>query len=357
MLKKNFKKYNNNYFKMNLIFLSLLISNIVLLMGLIYYYSKVEIKIDFDTIDYLLTVIPSIIILGFVSLKLPRLRQRGGALYDMCYLVIIAIIGLMTSYYNSLAEVSLSFDSYLQMFRVLSILLIFILVSTKLKSFQQMMQGKHSRKNRAICLIIFTLLGLYASRFHIYVDGSPANIRCMVVMISGLLGGPYVGIPVGIITGAYRYTLGGISATSCAISTVVSGIIGSLIFLWNDNKFPKPSVAIILMFLFTGFEMLMVVILSPPSISFEFIRDVYPTMLFASVIGIILFSIVIRDEREKMDSQLDFEENMADESENEIESNALDDENYEIMKLKNKIADFENNIVDLKYEINEFKRE
>lgn len=225
-------------------------------------------------------------------------------------------------------------DPYLEMFKYLSAVLIFILIATNIKSFKEILRGNHTRKNQLTCLIIFMLIGLFASYVHMTINNTPANIRCLVVMISGLFGGPFVGIPVGITSAAYRYTLGGITALPCSISTVISGIIGSLIFLWNDKKFPKTGEAIVLMFLFTGFEMMMIVLLTPPDISFPFVKDIYPIMLFASVVGMFLFTIVVREERRKINPKLSDEELKIREIENELKENA-----EKIEKLENEIKE------------------
>lgn len=289
--------------------------------------------IDLETLDYFSTIIPTIIILGYLTSKLPKLRERGGILSDMGYFVIITILGLMTSYFSAHSNTALLFGPYLEMFRVLCVIIIFIITATLLDSFKEIMMGKYTRKNLLVCFILFLILSLYASKFHIDVNGAPANVRCLVVMISGLFGGPFVGIPVGIISGAYRYSLGGATALPCAISTVLSGLIGSLIFIWNNKKFPKPAPAILLMFLFTGFEMLLVVVLTPPDISFPYLYNIYPLMLFASVMGMILISITVRDEKEKLTSSSDDEEN-----EDELEGNdEIEEMKAEIEELKNEI--------------------
>ena len=333
MLKEKLKN-NRNFQKITLIYLLLLISNIVLVIGLIYYYSKVNIKIEIETIDNLFTILATILILAFISSRLPRLRERGSSLYDIGYLVIITVVGLMTSYFNSNVDETMIFGPFLEMFKVLSVIILFILLATKLRPFKEMLHGKFTKKNQIICLIVFTALGLFASNYHTYIGDTPANVRCMVVMISGLFGGPFIGIPVGLISGAYRFTLGGATAVPCAISTVISGIIGSLIFMWNDKKFPKTLSAILLMFLFTGFEMLMIVIMSPPDISFPFIHTVYPIMLFASVIGIILVSIVIKEERQKSNPSLSPEEKKILKLENKLAKT-----NEKVEKLESKIED------------------
>ncbi len=154
-------------------------------------------------------------------------------------------------------------------------------------------------------------------------------------MISCLFGGPVVGIPVGVISGAYRYSLGGVTALPCAVSTVISGVIGSLIFIWNDKKFPNIIEAIILMFLFTGFEMLFVVIMTPSDISFPYIQNIYPMMLFASVIGMLLFALVIRDKNNPK----------------------ISDEEQKIKELESELEGYDEKIEELRNEIEMLKKE
>ena len=339
MLKNKLKTTNKNKLKKNILFLILIISNILLFAGLINYYSNIGMDFNIKTLEDVSAVLATIIILGFISLRLPNLKDLGDhPLYGMTTLVLICAIGILTSYFGEKLSIPTLLDPYLEMFKYLSAVLIFILIAINLKSFQGILKGKFTRKNQLACLIIFTMIGLFASYVHMNINDTPANIRCLVVIISGLFGGPIVGIPVGIISGAYRFTLGGITALPCSISTVISGIIGSLIFLWNDKKFPNFKESIALMFLFTGFEMLMIVLLTPPDISFPFVKDIYPIMLFASVVGMLLFSIVIWEQNQKSDSELSDEELKIKEIEEKLKEN---DE---------KIKDLENEIKDLKNE-------
>ena len=342
MLKKKLKTSNPNHWKKNAVYVLLLISNIILCIGLIDYYSKVGVSIHITHFEEIAAVIAAICILGFISLRLPKIKDLGEHyIYGISYILIICAIGLMTSYFDEKIDASVIFGPYLEMFKILCAVLIFILLATNLKAFKELLDGKFSRKNVLICLAIFIAVGLFASYAHIDVDGLPANIRCIVVMISGLFGGPFLGIPVGIISGAYRYTLGGATALPCAISTVISGIIGSLIFIWNDMKFPGIIESIVLMSLFTGFEMLMIVLLTPPDISFPFVRNVYPIMLFASIIGMLLFSIVIQEARAKMTPETSYEEQKIMEFEEKFKKQFANNEELrgEIEKLKGEIEE------------------
>ena len=255
----------------------------------------------------------------------------------MVALVLICAIGIITSYFGGKLNIPTLLEPYLEMFKYLSAVLIFILIAINIKPFKAILNGKFTRKNQMTCLIIFTMIGLFASYVHMNINDTPANIRCLVVMISGLFGGPVVGIPVGIISGAYRFTLGGITALPCSISTVISGIIGSLFFLWNDKKFPNFTEGIFLMFLFTGFEMLMIILLTPQDISFPFVKDIYPIMLFASVVGMLLFSIIIWEERQKSNDEISDEDSKIKEIEAELNSN-----NEQIEELKREIEELKN---------------
>lgn len=339
MLKEKLKITNKNYLKMNIVFLALIISNIILLIGLIEYHSKVGLHIDIETVQDIASAIATICILGFLSGQLSKIKGLGdSAVYGIMYSLIICIIGLMGTYFDDKVDSSIFFGPYLDMFGILCGVLIFVILSTHLKAFKDIMKGKFTKKNQLICLVIFSMVGLFASYAFVKVNDTPANIRSLIVMISGLFGGPMVGIPVGLISGAYRLSLGGSTALPSAVSTVISGIVGSLIFIWNDKKFLNTVPAIILMLLFTGFEMLMVVALTPPDISFPFIQHIYPIMLFASVSGMLLFSLVLKSQKEKMDS-------------------SGSDKEDTINQLKNELKKYSEKIENLENEINELKDE
>ena len=334
-------KTDKNYQKIVLIYILLLISNIILIAGLLQHYSNHGVGVEIETIDNLLTIIATIVILGFITTKLPVLRRReDSSLYEIGYLIIIAIVGVLDTYFNGEIGIPLSFGPYLQMFKILSVILIFILLATKLKSFRGIIRGEFTPKNLLVCFIIFTVLGIFSSDYYIIVNGAPANVRCCITLIGGLFGGPFVGVPLGVISGAYRFTMGGTTAVPCAISTVISGIIGSLIHYWNNRKFPKTLPAITLMALFIGFEMMMIIIMTPPNISFTFIRKIYSIMLFASVIGVILFSMAIKQERLKIEKPNSPEKQKINELETKLEGHneKIEDLKSEIKRLEEKLS-------------------
>ncbi len=54
--------------------------------------------------------------------------------------------------------------------------------------------------------------------------------------MGGLLGGPVVGGLVGLTGGLHRYSMGGMTALSCMISTIVEGLLGG-----PGTQHPDPS--------------------------------------------------------------------------------------------------------------------
>ena len=82
----------------------------------------------------------------------------------------------------------------LDMFKVLSVMLILTLIATKTKAFKGVISGKISKKTIIYCFIIFSILGILSSIYYVNVDGTPSDVRNLIIMISGLFGGPYVGI-------------------------------------------------------------------------------------------------------------------------------------------------------------------
>ncbi|MCU5681540.1 MULTISPECIES: two-component system sensor histidine kinase LytS [Bacillus cereus group] len=90
-----------------------------------------------------------------------------------------------------------------------------------------------------------------------------ANTRIMGVGISGLLGGPIVGIGVGSIAGIHRYMLGGTTALSCAISSILAGVITGYIghIFKKYNRAITPKFSAILSVFIVSLEMIIILLI------------------------------------------------------------------------------------------------
>ena len=69
-------------------------------------------------------------------------------------------------------------------------------------------------------------------------DEAIANSRVIGVVVAGLLGGYRVGIGAGLIAGIHRMTLGGFTAFSCGLSTIIAGVVAGAFY--RKGKALKP---------------------------------------------------------------------------------------------------------------------
>lgn len=334
------KKKLNNYNKILLIYVALLIANIILYVSLIIAFHQEIIKgiTNFGLINNIFLIVSAIIILGFISTRLPQFRKKEkGSIYEIGYLILFGIVSIVVSYFNKSTEFDFIVMPLLDMFKVLSVMLILTLIATKTKAFKGVISGHVIRKTTIYCFIIFSILGILSSVYYVNVDGTPSDVRNLIILISGLFAGPYVGIPSGIVAGLFKYSQGGATALPCAVATIICGIIGSLIYVWNNKKFPKTTHSAILMFLFIGFDMLLIVVMTPSYISIAYIRNIYILTLFGSVIGMIIFSMILNETKREKSSGISYEELKIKEMEN-----TLDEYNDRIENLEEEIQDLKN---------------
>ncbi|WP_090239074.1 sensor histidine kinase [Fictibacillus solisalsi] len=135
---------------------------------------------------------------------------------------------------------------------------------SRLKSFRQIVHQEHNQKEKMLLILIFGAFGIISNYTGIEInngaivsqtwqadvdyDAAIANTRIMGVAIGGLLGGPIVGLGVGLIAGLHRLTLGGFTAEACAISTILAGLITGLLGrrfgIIGRNRSPWGAVAV-----------------------------------------------------------------------------------------------------------------
>ena len=342
--------------KIFILFSILFIFNIFLFINLLAYMVIIE-QININIVHDLVTVISAIIILGFISTRLPKLKQSNdGSIYEIAYLIIMGLLSLTISYFNKSTNGESLWAPFLEMFRMLSVVLILTYIATQSKSFKALIKGDYSHKTIIFQIIICSILGILASYFTMDVNGVPANSRGLIVMISGLLGGPYIGIPVGIITGGWRFFMGGPTALACCVATIFAGIIGSLVNIWNGGKFLSSYKSALLMLLFSGFDMFIITVLTPKPQGVIIAQSLYAPMTFASVLGILLFCIFLSEKKEEIgiNEKLKetIEENKIKISENvdiiDLNTDRIIEISQELKEYKGKVDTLENELKEIK---------
>ncbi|WP_406620743.1 LytS/YhcK type 5TM receptor domain-containing protein [Bacillus atrophaeus] len=160
------------------------------------------------------------------------------------------------------------------------VILGFILAHTKL--FRQALQQPASYKGKAVLITIFSLFSIISNYtgieiqrniilnndwvFEIDPSSSIANTRIMGVEIGGLLGGPIVGAGVGLLAGLHRLSLGGSTAFSCAVSSILAGILAGWIGSYFRKRYqiPTPRSAALVGIGMEALQMLIILLMAKP---------------------------------------------------------------------------------------------
>jgi len=164
------------------------------------------------------------------------------------------------------------------------IVLLFACALSKTKFFNVIENRKMNYVNCGIILVSFGILSIVATKMSASYDGAFINIRDLPVMIAGLIGGPIAGVGAGLIGGIERYLEGGTVAVPCMIGTILSGIVGGIVWTLAGKKFPKIWMAAIAMLAVECIHMLLVAYVST-----SIAKNIAAPMIIFNVLGIILF--------------------------------------------------------------------
>lgn len=182
-------------------------------------------------------------------------------------------------------------------------LLAFIL--SKAEFFKKIIYNSRvTKKDLILSMLIFGVIGILGTYIGIPVKDAIANSRVVGPMVAGLLGGPFIGLGAGLIAGIHRYFLGGFTAFSCAVSTVLEGLTGGLIRKFYKGEHIPWKLAFTAGFLGEAVQMLIILLLSKPfAKSLELVNIVGFPMMVVNATGIAIFMIIIKsvfDEKEKI---------------------------------------------------------
>ncbi len=157
--------------------------------------------------------------------------------------------------------------------------------------------------HKVMCYLIFSVFCIIGTYFGLHINDSIANTRAIGAVLGGLLGEPAVGFAVGFTGGIHRYSLGGMSAFACMVSTIVEGLIGGLVHRYymkrgEINKIFNPVTASCATFVAEVLQMLIILLLARPfDEALELVRSIVAPMLVANTIGAAMFIRILLDRR------------------------------------------------------------
>ncbi|WP_328199549.1 sensor histidine kinase [Cytobacillus kochii] len=202
------------------------------------------------------------------------------------------------------------------MIEKVGIIVIVAFLLSQMKSFRQIIQKDHNYHEKILLILLFGCFGVISNYTGIEIyqntinkaewlieldpESALANTRVMGIVIGALLGGPVVGIGAGIIAGVHRYTLGGFSALSCSLSTIVAGIIAGYLG-YRRKKKGKNITTRYAVAIGMGMEALQMAIIlfaaKPFEQAYNLVQIIGIPMIFINGFGTLLFMFIIQSIR------------------------------------------------------------
>ena len=88
--------------------------------------------------------------------------------------------------------------------------------------------------------IFFGLISITGTYLGVNINDAIANARDIGAITGGLFSGPLVGAIAGLMGGVHRASLGGFTANSCALATIINGVAAGFLYRLRRGKIFSP---------------------------------------------------------------------------------------------------------------------
>ncbi|OLS39970.1 sensor histidine kinase [Bacillus sp. MRMR6] len=202
------------------------------------------------------------------------------------------------------------FELLITMVERLGILVTIAFILTRFPFFRDMIyQERLNQKQQWTAIIFFGFFGIIGTysgltlstdslQFNrwnsgLNTDEAIANSRVIGVVLAGLLGGYKVGLGAGLIAGIHRFTLGGFTAISCGLATIIAGLISGIFH--RKNKHVSFRSAFFIGALAESIQMLVILVISRPfDKAWTLVEMIGLPMILANGLGCALFLLIIK---------------------------------------------------------------
>ncbi|MDQ0861815.1 sensor histidine kinase [Bacillus sp. V2I10] len=203
------------------------------------------------------------------------------------------------------------FELLITMLERLSIIVTIAFILTRFRFFRSMIyQDQLNRSQQYTAILFFGFFGIIGTysglslstetlEFNRWASGlasdeAIANSRVIGVVLAGLLGGYKVGIGAGLIAGIHRFTLGGFTALSCGLASIIAGILAGAFF--KKNTHVKLSSAFLIGALAETIQMAVILLVSRPfEKALVLVEMIGIPMILANGLGSALFLLIIKN--------------------------------------------------------------
>lgn len=197
------------------------------------------------------------------------------------------------------------------MFERVGIIVAVAFILTRFQFFKNLVHhDKLDRKQELTAILFFGFFGIIGTYFGVALntntlhfnsvaatltaDEAIANSRVIGVVIAGLLGGYRLGIGAGLIAGIHRMTLGGFTAISCGVSTIIAGVVAGAFY--RKGKALNPFIVFGIGALAEAIQMSMILLISKPfEKAWTLVEVIGLPMILANGVGTALFLLIVHN--------------------------------------------------------------
>ncbi|EOU9610835.1 sensor histidine kinase [Cronobacter dublinensis] len=195
------------------------------------------------------------------------------------------------------------FNLVLLLLQQMCVFLVIAWLMSKTRLFIPLMQVTVRLPHKFLCYVVFSIFCIMGTWFGLHIQDSIANTRAIGAVMGGLLGGPLVGGLVGLTGGLHRYSLGGMTALSCMVSTIVEGLLGGIVHSWlirrgRTDKIFNPFTAGAITLVAEIVQMGIILLIARPfSDALHLVQNIAAPMVVTNTIGAAMFMRILLDKR------------------------------------------------------------
>ena len=196
----------------------------------------------------------------------------------------------------------------LSLIETLSVFVVLFYFYTRSRFFRPHKGEWLGRRGKVSLFLFCSALTVAGNYLGIWLEGGVvANTRAVGSMIAGIVGGPFLGVAVGVTASIHRLSFGGFTAVSGSMGTIFDGLLGGLVHLRRRSR-PESLFDWRVALAVTAFgeicHMGFVLLVSRPfNASVEAVKIIGLPMIITNSIGAALFMLVLR-ERERVVDQV-----------------------------------------------------
>lgn len=203
---------------------------------------------------------------------------------------------------------------------VILVVAAFIGGSQIIKKYQYSNNRNSKIKLAVVGGVLGGVFGIYGNLAGVDLLGALISVRDIGPMLAGFVGGPAAGLLGGLICGAHRLFIGGLTAKACIVATCCIGVICGFLFRNRNERMIKPQLAFVTGVLMEMMHLIILLIMVKPFIeAFTIVRVIAVPFILVNAIGFtLMISIMVflekqwtvNQERNRMMSELSVAENI-----------------------------------------------